>query len=68
MNILLFATAQYDREGLLTNVFLSEYNGKRIADMNPNQTAQGCFLFDIKIIGLKILWRKSIDLRIDRKH
>ena len=51
MNILLFATAQYDREGLLTNFFLSECNGKRIPDMNPNQTAQGRFLFDIKIIG-----------------
>ena len=61
MNILLFATAQYDREGLLTNFFLSEYNGKRIPDMNPNQTAQGSFLFDTKIIGL-------IGLRIDRKY
>ena len=51
MNILLFATAQFDREGLLTYFFLSECNGKRIPDMNPNQTAQGSFLFDIKIIG-----------------
>ena len=55
MNILLFATVQYDREGLLTNFFLSEYNRKRIPVMNPNQTAQGRFLFDIEIIGSKIL-------------
>ena len=57
--LILFATAQYDREGLLITFFLSEYNGKRNPDMNPNQTAQGSFLFNIKIIWSKILWRRS---------
>ena len=45
------------------NVFfliMGIYNGKRISDMKRNwQTAQDSFLFDIKIIGLKILWRRS---------
>ena len=36
LNILLFATTQYEREGLLTKCFLSEYNAKRISDMKRN--------------------------------
>ena len=43
LNIFLFATTQNERESLLTNWFLSEYNEVRNPDMKPKQTAQGSF-------------------------